>query len=371
MSWPSQMSLVYHPMATTQKKVLRAGVRSACLAVAVIFVLLQTLRSSVHLSETFVGLSVPKLAAQAIRGTRAPLFASEVDAEVVGEEDDDDDDMEDDEEGLAVADEKPWPRDLDEETSAVESEEARRSYAYNEAPHPNWFKRATIDKHKVNTVFFDMFKKPVEFFPHKLKPGDTIRINYKEAVDKGGKGPSKKKLATFADFADYVSMRTAVFEGVIIRFKGSYHARTMLVRGIVGKGSSAVGKEMLIPIHSPLLTGIKVLRRGYIGQNKNAYFLRMLVGTKNKLPLDPERTRMDEEYANLRLDKKEHLIPKPEYPKSDRDTYPLPSWVQDLDHWDEKDYDPDKVDQRSEWEKRVIGVFKKRRSPTGKYGGYR
>ena len=34
--------------------------------------------------------------------------------------------------------------------------------------------------------FFDMFKKPVDFFPHKLQAGDTIRVYYLEAKPGSG-----------------------------------------------------------------------------------------------------------------------------------------------------------------------------------------
>ena len=40
--------------------------------------------------------------------------------------------------------------------------------------------------------------------------------------------------------------------------------------------------------------------------------------------------------------------------KPDALRYPLPVWKQDMPDWNEDEYDPDKVDQRSEYETRVI-----------------
>lgn len=76
---------------------------------------------------------------------------------------------------------------------------------------------------------------------------------------------------------------------------------------------------------------------------------------------------MDILYASMKLDGQEKDIPEPEYPQNEWDTYPLPVWKQDLDHWDEKEYAPEKVDQRSEYERRVIAKYRVRVSPTGKY----
>ena len=41
---------------------------------------------------------------------------------------------------------------------------------------------------------------------------------------------------------------------------------------------------------------------------------------------------------------------------------------QDMPDWNEDDYDPANVDQRSEYETRVIAKYKMRPSRTGKYG---
>ena len=116
----------------------------------------------------------------------------------------------------------------------------------------------------------------------------------------------------------------------------------MTVRAMIGKGLSSaggltlfklcssdcmhaphaeVGYEFQFPMHSPLITRIQVMRRGFIGRNKNAcaqgneaiawgghcveasgesfvhnhstcrYFLRGMVGKRNIIPIDKARQR--------------------------------------------------------------------------------
>lgn len=227
---------------------------------------------------------------------------------------------------------------------------------------PEWFERRKIDRHKVNSVFFDMFKKPKSFFPHKLQPGDTVRVYYLQPMPTGD-----------TQYADYKSfnpkaMQETLFDGIILNFRGAYHARTMTLRAMVGKGENTMGYEFQFPMHSPLLKKIEVLRRGYIGRNKNAYFMRGMMGKKNAIPLDKERTEMDQMYASLREEDRTDEIPESEYPEQEWDRYPLPIWKQDLDSWEEEKYAAKDVDTRSQYELRVIARYKKRISPSGKYG---
>jgi len=253
--------------------------------------------------------------------------------------------------------------DVDEVDEVDEDEdgEAKAEYAWDEEPSKAWYNRRSIDRHKVNMKFFDMFKKPVDFFPHKLQAGDTVRVHYLEAKPSGDK--ETRKFSVTKD-----QLRETYFDGIVLNVRGDYHARTMTVRAMIGKGVDSVGYEFLFPIHSPLITRIQVLKRGFIGRNKNAYFMRAMVGKRNVIPIDKERTEMDKTYANLRIDGREDEIPDPEYPKNEWDTYPLPVWKQDMADWNEEDYDPDKVDQRSQYELRVIAKYKMRVSRTGKYG---
>merc|ERR1719245_1717887 len=110
---------------------------------------------------------------------------------------------------------------------------------------------------------------------------------------------------------EFKNMRETYFDGIILKFSGDYHARTITMGG---KGDEAIGFEMVVPMHSPLVTRLEVLRRGYIGRNKNALFIRGMVGKRNAIPLDKERTEMDKLYASLIEDGRADEIPEPEYP---------------------------------------------------------
>ncbi|CAK0821968.1 unnamed protein product [Prorocentrum cordatum] len=245
-----------------------------------------------------------------------------------------------------------------------------RVYAHLEAMDPpeSWFERRLVDRHKVNMRFFDMFAKPKSFFPHELKPGDTIRAFYMQPTlsDK----PDGEIIPNIP--WPLTSMKEIYIDGIILRFKGIYHGRTMTVRTMVGRSAEQMGVEVTIPIHSPLLTKIEVLRRGYIGRNKNAYFIRAMIGKKNVIPLDKERTEMDKLYQNLKDDRREDEIPEKEYPTAEWESYPLPTWWQDTELWDEANYDPDMFDDRSRYEKEVLGAHRQRIRPvirTGETGG--
>eukprot|EP00931_Biecheleriopsis_adriatica_P114094 TRINITY_DN8952_c0_g1_i4.p1 TRINITY_DN8952_c0_g1~~TRINITY_DN8952_c0_g1_i4.p1 ORF type:complete len:328 (+),score=66.13 TRINITY_DN8952_c0_g1_i4:46-1029(+) len=255
--------------------------------------------------------------------------------------------------------------DLDDEYDDDQAVTLKKDYTWNERPPEQYYKKYKIDRHKVNMVFFDQFAKPREFFPQKLRPGDTVRISYIEA--RPGEGQGKRNKANKIT-APKATVREAQFDGIILNFRGDYHARTMTVRAMLGKGLETVGYEFQFPIHSPLITKIQVLRRGYIGRNKNAYFLRGMIGKKNVIPLDQERTEMDKLYENLKFEGKASEIPEPEYPAPEWDTYPLPVWKQDMPDWDEEMYNPDDVDQRSDYETRVIAKYRMRPSRTGHYG---
>eukprot|EP00929_Paragymnodinium_shiwhaense_P098426 TRINITY_DN598_c0_g2_i1.p1 TRINITY_DN598_c0_g2~~TRINITY_DN598_c0_g2_i1.p1 ORF type:complete len:440 (+),score=84.44 TRINITY_DN598_c0_g2_i1:83-1321(+) len=227
---------------------------------------------------------------------------------------------------------------------------AYEEYAFDKVPPQAWWDRRKIDRHKVNMVFFDMYKKPKKFFPHDLRPGDTVRIYFMD--------PAK------GETVDWKKTREVFFDGVILNFKGQYHSRNIRVRAMVGSREGAIGYEMTFPMHSPLVTKIEVLRRGYIGRNKNAYFLRAMIGKKNQIPLDKERQALDELYQSLREEGREDEIPEPEYPQQEWDRYPVPVWKQSQDDWEEEKYNPDQVDTRSQYETRVIAQWRKRPKQT-------
>jgi len=86
-----------------------------------------------------------------------------------------------------------------------------------------------------------------------IHPGDTVAVNVR--VIEGDKE------------------RIQVFEGVVIKIKGSGVNKTFTVR----KLSHGVGVERIFPIHSPRLAEITVLKRGKVRRAK-LYYLRNLRG---------------------------------------------------------------------------------------------
>lgn len=86
-----------------------------------------------------------------------------------------------------------------------------------------------------------------------FSPGDTVRVHFK--VVEGNRE------------------RTQIFEGVIIRRRGSGLNESFTVRRI----SYGVGVERTFPLHSPKIIKIEVMRRGRVRRAK-LYYLRELRG---------------------------------------------------------------------------------------------
>lgn len=93
--------------------------------------------------------------------------------------------------------------------------------------------------------------------PH-FKAGDTIGVYYK--VKEGNKE------------------RVQLFEGVVIRVNGGGIAKTFTVR----KVTAGVGVERIIPVNSPMIEKIEVLRIGKVRRSK-LYYLRGLSGKKARI----------------------------------------------------------------------------------------
>ena len=72
--------------------------------------------------------------------------------------------------------------------------------------------------------------------------------------------------------------RIQVFEGVVIRRRGSGLSKTFTVR----KVSFGVGVERTFPLHSPMISRIEVVSRGDVRRAK-LYYLRSRVGKKAKV----------------------------------------------------------------------------------------
>jgi large subunit ribosomal protein L19 len=69
--------------------------------------------------------------------------------------------------------------------------------------------------------------------------------------------------------------RIQIFEGVVLRAQGGGSARTVTVRKVV----DGVGVEKTVPVFSPSLAKIEVMKYGKVRRSK-LYYLRDLIGSK-------------------------------------------------------------------------------------------
>ena len=91
-----------------------------------------------------------------------------------------------------------------------------------------------------------------------FRPGDSIVVSYR--IVEGAKE------------------RIQDFRGDVIQIKGTGATKTFTVRKI----SNGVGVERIFPFASPVIAGIKVLKRGKVRRAK-LYYLRDLVGKKARI----------------------------------------------------------------------------------------
>jgi len=91
-----------------------------------------------------------------------------------------------------------------------------------------------------------------------FKVGDTIKVHVK--IEEAGR------------------IRTQIFQGVVIRKKGSGINESFTVR----KSSYGIGVERVFPIHSPTIEKIEVIRKGKVRRSK-LYYLRRKVGKKTRI----------------------------------------------------------------------------------------
>lgn len=88
-----------------------------------------------------------------------------------------------------------------------------------------------------------------------VKVGDTVKLSLK--IKDGDKE------------------RTQVFEGIVIQRSGSGIDATLTVRKI----SNGVGVERIVPVHSPSLEKIEIIKRGKVRKSK-LYYMRERVGKR-------------------------------------------------------------------------------------------
>ncbi|MGD9677092.1 MAG: 50S ribosomal protein L19 [Vulcanibacillus sp.] len=91
-----------------------------------------------------------------------------------------------------------------------------------------------------------------------FRSGDTVRVHVK--------------------VVEGTRERIQLFEGVVIKRRGSGISQTFTARKI----SNGVGVERTLPLHSPKISKIEVLRRGKVRHAK-LYYLRNLRGKKARI----------------------------------------------------------------------------------------
>ncbi len=91
-----------------------------------------------------------------------------------------------------------------------------------------------------------------------FRPGDQIRVHFKVVEGE--------------------NERIQVFEGVVLRKRGSGLGQTFTVR----KESFGVGVERIFPLHSPRIEKIEAVKSGRVRRAK-LYYLRRLVGKAARL----------------------------------------------------------------------------------------
>ncbi len=107
----------------------------------------------------------------------------------------------------------------------------------------------------------NLLEKVQSVFKRKSMPnvavGDTVEIKIAVRDEKGEK------------------KRVQPFRGLVIAMKGAGTSQTMTVRKI----SDGIGVEKILPIHSPNLEEIKILKKGKVRQ-ANIYYMRDRVGKR-------------------------------------------------------------------------------------------
>ena len=102
-----------------------------------------------------------------------------------------------------------------------------------------------------------------------LRPGDTVRVHLR--VTETRYNPKTRQMEE--------KTRIQVFEGTLIAIRGSGTGKTITVRKISHHG---VGVERIVPLSSPSLEKIEVVKRHKVRRAK-LYYLRGKVGKAARL----------------------------------------------------------------------------------------
>lgn len=128
---------------------------------------------------------------------------------------------------------------------------------------------------KIRSVEKEHLKKDIP----KFNAGDTVEVHVK--IMEEGK------------------TRIQVFEGVVIRRKGSGLSATFTVRRI----SYGEGVERIFPLHAPTVAKIVVKKKGHVKRAK-LYYLRKKIGKKTKVE-EKNETKKEEKKAPDALPREE------------------------------------------------------------------
>ncbi|MDR0956695.1 MAG: 50S ribosomal protein L19 [Endomicrobium sp.] len=112
-------------------------------------------------------------------------------------------------------------------------------------------------------------------------------LGYVQLLQKRDLGISFKsgdQVKVYFKIIEGINERIQIFEGVVIRRRGSGLSETFTVRKI----SFGVGVERIFPIHSPRIEKIEVVRRGKVRRAK-LYYLRGLSGKAARIVEDSGR----------------------------------------------------------------------------------
>jgi large subunit ribosomal protein L19 len=95
---------------------------------------------------------------------------------------------------------------------------------------------------------------------------------------------SGDQIRVFFKIVEGENERVQIFEGVVIRIRGSRLSKTFTVR----KTSFGVGIERIFPIHSPLIEKVDIIKHGKVRRAK-LYYLRNLSGKAARISEDSSK----------------------------------------------------------------------------------
>jgi len=110
----------------------------------------------------------------------------------------------------------------------------------------------------MDRILRDAEKKSLSEKKMEITPGDTVSVSMK--IREGEK------------------IRIQPFQGVVVQMRGSGMGQTVTVR----KASGSVYVERVFPVHSPLVSEIKLVRRGHVRRAK-LFYLRQRTGKSTRI----------------------------------------------------------------------------------------